>query len=152
VWQKLATRTKRGGKLYIVGVDAAKDAVYARLRLQRPGPGYCHLPKDREPSWFSGLISETVVTRYSRGFPVRENKLRPGLRNEPLDCRVYAYAALCSFGRVGWAHLVANRESQRKEQQKAPEVQQPSQKPQQPAPQRLVSAPMRSNWLTNWRR
>jgi phage terminase large subunit GpA-like protein len=47
-----------------------------------------------------------VVTRYSKGFPIREWRKRSGqLRNEPLDCRVYAYAALCSFGTIRWERL-----------------------------------------------
>jgi len=45
------------------------------------------------------------VTRYSKGFPIREWRKRSGTRNEPLDCRVYAYAALCSFGTIRWNRL-----------------------------------------------
>lgn len=153
VWPRQASRGKKGAKVFVVGVDAAKDTVYSRLRLQNPGPGYCHLPKDREESWFSGLTSETVVTRYSKGFPVREYKLRPGARNEPLDCRVYAYAALCSFGRVLWASVAA-KQQKAKAKQEAAQVSAPAQetppKPQQMPVERRFTAPRR-NFVTGWR-
>ncbi len=155
VWPRQATRGKGGAKLFLLGVDAAKDAIYSRLRLQRPGPGYCHLPKDREPTWFTGLTSETVVTKYSKGFPVREYKLRPGMRNEPLDCRAYAYAALCSFGRIHWKSIL-ERELKKAEQKKAAEEQKVAEavaKPQQQAMPRRQVAPIRGpNFVTGWRR
>jgi phage terminase large subunit GpA-like protein len=48
VWPRRPTRTKKG-KIppFIVGVDAVKDAVYARLRLRltEPGPGAIHFPR-----------------------------------------------------------------------------------------------------------
>lgn len=155
VWPRFATKGKKGAKLYVLGVDAAKDAIYSRLRIERHGAGYCHLPKDRDSSWFDGLTSETVVKKYSRGFPVREYKLRPGMRNEPLDCRVYAYAALCSFGRISWPGWAAKQEKARKlreEQKAAATPQEQSQIPQKQAqnskPQTILRRP---NFITGWR-
>ena len=87
--------------MFMVGVDSAKEQIYSRLKLTTPGPGYCHFPVGRDERYYSGLTSEVVHTRYSKGFPVREWKLKPNTRNEPLDCRVYAYAALCSLN-VNW--------------------------------------------------
>ena len=153
VWPRLATRAKKGGKVFVIGVDAAKDTVYSRLRIQKQGPGYCHFPKERDDAWIAGLISETVITKYSNGFPVREYKLRPGARNEPLDCRVYAYAALCSFGRVSWKGVVAKREESRKaaEAKKTATVEQtPEVKPQRQAPKRAQFHG--TNFVTGWRR
>jgi phage terminase large subunit GpA-like protein len=51
-----------------------------------------HFPHDRDDEWFAQLTAEKLVTKYQRGFPIREwVKTRP--RNEALDCRVYAMAA-----------------------------------------------------------
>lgn len=79
--------------LFPVGVDSAKTLIYQRLGIQEPGPGYCHFPKRYGPEYFAQLVAEKVRTKYSRGFPRREWVLPPGLRNEALDCRVYALAA-----------------------------------------------------------
>jgi phage terminase large subunit GpA-like protein len=85
----------------IVGVSVAKDAVYARLRVQNAGPGYCHFPAGRSPVWFEQLVSEVVETKYSHGRGRRVYVLPQGRRNEALDCRVYAYAALQSLS-IRW--------------------------------------------------
>jgi phage terminase large subunit GpA-like protein len=89
-------RNRRPVDLFIVGVDEAKGLIYSRLKLQEPGPGYCHFPArpEYDEEHFAQLTAEKIVTRYQRGFPKREwVKTRP--RNEALDCRVYALAALC---------------------------------------------------------
>lgn len=89
-------RTGRGQRpvdLFTVGTDEAKLIVSRRLGLSRPGPGYCHFPDTREPEWFKQITAEKVVTRYVKGFAVREWHQHRD-RNEAFDCRVYAYAAL----------------------------------------------------------
>jgi phage terminase large subunit GpA-like protein len=85
----------------IVGVSVAKDAIYARLKVRAPGAGYCHFPKGRAPGYFEQLVSEVVETRYTFGRPKRVYTLPEGRRNEALDCRVYAYAALQSLS-IRW--------------------------------------------------
>lgn len=85
----------------IVGVTAAKDVLYAQLKLQEEGPGYCHFPIGRPLVWFEQLTAEAVQTKYVRGFPKRFYQLPEGRRNEALDCRVYAYAALQSMA-IRW--------------------------------------------------
>ena len=40
------------------------------------------------------LVAEKQLTRYVKGFPVRDWVLKSGQRNEALDCAVYSYAAL----------------------------------------------------------
>jgi phage terminase large subunit GpA-like protein len=102
VWPSgLKARKGKSTDVTIVGVTAAKDAVYARLKVRAPGPGYCHFPKGRSVVWFEQLTSEEVQTKYTRGFPRRVYVLPDGRRNEALDCRVYAYAALQSLG-IRW--------------------------------------------------
>lgn len=94
IWPRRPSRNKKRDTVYLVGVDAAKEALYARLKRSEPGAGYCHFPKGRDADWFRQLTSETLATRYVKGRPVREWRKGPGDRNEALDCRVYAAAAL----------------------------------------------------------
>jgi phage terminase large subunit GpA-like protein len=80
-------------KLFPIGVDTAKDVLFSRMRIAEPGPGYMHFPLSRSDEYFRQLTAEKLVTRYHKGFARREwVKIRP--RNEALDVRVYAMAAL----------------------------------------------------------
>ena len=106
VWPTQLRKTKGSADVTIVGVDAAKDAIYAYLRQQQKGPGFCHFPKGRPQVWFDQLTSEIVQTKYTKGFPVRVYILPEGKRNEALDCRCYAYAALQSMA-VRWGTEMA---------------------------------------------
>ena len=87
-------KTSRPIDVYIVGVDSAKSIVYKRLRIAEPGAGYCHFPQGRSAEYFRGLTAEKAVTKFLKGFPRIEWHKTSGARNEPLDCRVYAFAAL----------------------------------------------------------
>ena len=79
--------------LFPVGVDTAKELVYARLKIKDEGEGYCHFPTGRHEEYFRMLTAEKRVVKYFKGRPKREwVKIRQ--RNEALDCRVYATAAL----------------------------------------------------------
>ncbi|PCJ29615.1 MAG: terminase [Rickettsiales bacterium] len=81
-------------KLFSVGTDTAKEMIYSRLKITEPGAGYCHFPARYDEQYFKQLTAEKVVTRYHKGFPVRKWEKPAGRRNEALDCRVYALAAL----------------------------------------------------------
>lgn len=105
VWPQRASKNNSGKvNLFLIGVDAAKDAIYARLRIQTAGAGFCHFPKGRDPDWFAQLTAESVQTVFKKGFPTRVWQKKPGVRNEALDCRVYAYAALQSLN-VAWSRF-----------------------------------------------
>jgi phage terminase large subunit GpA-like protein len=93
IWPRKPSR-KLGTPFYMINVDAAKDSIYDRLKIEDPGAGFCHFPYGRDREYFDGLTSERKATRYRNGFPKREWRKGAGVRNEPLDCRVYAYAAL----------------------------------------------------------
>ncbi len=80
-------------KVLTVGVDDAKTLLFQYLRINETGPGYCHFPMTRDDRYFKQLTAEKVITKLKRGFPHRE-WIKTSLRNEPLDCRVYAMAAL----------------------------------------------------------
>lgn len=83
--------------LFPVGVDTAKDLVFARLRIQDQGPGYIHFSDTLSDEYFRQLTAEKIVTRYHKGFKKRVfEKVRA--RNEALDCMVYAIAAYAIIG------------------------------------------------------
>ncbi len=78
--------------LYAIGVDTAKEVHYSRLRIEEPGPGYCHFPASRDDEYFRQLTAEKQVIKYHKGFPSRV-WVKHRTRNEALDVRVYAIAA-----------------------------------------------------------
>lgn len=80
--------------LFLVGTDEAKLVTQRRLAIVRPGPNYMHFPHDRDGEWFKQLTAERLNVRYVKGQPVREWIKPDRARNEALDCRNYAYAAL----------------------------------------------------------
>jgi phage terminase large subunit GpA-like protein len=95
-WPKRPPKPKQGlAPLYIVGVDGLKQTLMARLRSPvTEGPTVCHFPAGRERFWFEGLVSERAIRKYKAGVARIEWVKDPAVRNEPLDCRVYAMAAL----------------------------------------------------------
>jgi phage terminase large subunit GpA-like protein len=85
-------------KLYSLGTNAAKDIIYAGLRVPEPGPGYVHFPIDQtkfDEAYFRQILSEKKITVKSGRKLVRAYEpLKPGMRNEALDTWVYARCAL----------------------------------------------------------
>lgn len=86
--------------LFIIGVDAGKALLCQRLRHNTKGPNYCHFPANEEAgydeTYFKGLTSEKMVVRFRKGRSVTVWELKDSKykRNEPLDLRNYATAAL----------------------------------------------------------
>jgi phage terminase large subunit GpA-like protein len=77
-------------KLFTVGTEAAKDKAAAALRIETPGPGFCHFPITYTDDYFKQLTSEQRVRAVRLGFSVwRWVKKKAGARNEAWDCRVY---------------------------------------------------------------
>ena len=83
-----------GCELFTLGVDYLKSLVYSRLGIEAPGPGFCHFPLHYPLEYFGQLTSEVATTKWKQGQPTIEYVLRPGVRNEALDCRTYAMAAV----------------------------------------------------------
>ena len=76
-----------------IGTEAAKDWIFSRLKIEAPGPGYCHFPSRYDEEYFAQLTAERAVIKFSSGVPRRSyRQIRP--RNESLDARVYSLAAL----------------------------------------------------------
>lgn len=97
IWPLRASKTKTRDSVFMVGVDTAKDTVYARFRIEPGNAGACHLPDDPatgyDDDWMEQVTSEQRMTRYREGRPYTVWVLPKGKRNEALDCRVYALAA-----------------------------------------------------------
>ena len=95
---KLSTNNEYNVKVFILGVDSGKEIVVTRLGLVDPGPGYCHFPINTDRGYsevvIKGLNSEQRVTEIKDGRPVTKWKKKSGVRNEPLDLRVYNTAAV----------------------------------------------------------
>lgn len=104
--QKPTKSNREQAYLFTLGVDTGKSLILQRLKIEEEGPGYCHFPKDEEGKtysprgyderYFKGLTAERQVLVYKKGKPyfewhIRDNSYK---RNEPLDCRDYAQAAM----------------------------------------------------------
>lgn len=85
--------------IFILGVDAGKEDIISRLKLKEIGAGYCHFPdnEDRgyDQTYMEGLTAEEKVVRMVNNKMKITWVKKPGVRNEPLDLRNYAYAAVC---------------------------------------------------------
>jgi phage terminase large subunit GpA-like protein len=161
------TRANRGKvMLYPVGSDTAKSTIYGYLK-QDAGQGYMHFSRKVEfgygEDYFKGLTSERVIIRHHFGHPRRYFEKIDGVRNEPLDVRAYALAALAIL-QPDWVLLTKNIE---KKQQvytlKAPTraKEQESEKPEpSTVEQRPVAKPVarayrpfrKPNFATSWKK
>jgi phage terminase large subunit GpA-like protein len=102
-------KIRKGAKLWRVSVAVFKSELYRFLRQEAPTDedlaqgvvhpdGFVHLPKGATAEWVKQLVAEQLVTvidkrRFSK---LEWRKLRD--RNEALDLRVYARAALWVLG------------------------------------------------------
>jgi len=80
--------------LYTIGVHAAKDLIFSRLRVDTPGPGYMNFNQVCDAEFFSQLTSEVKEKYYSGGQTLYRYKKIENRRNEILDLFVYALTAL----------------------------------------------------------
>jgi phage terminase large subunit GpA-like protein len=99
-WQ--GQRTPDGVKLWMMGVDTAKDHIFNRLRLTE-GAGAMHTHQQLDPDWYEGLLVEKPQTRWHKGHAIREYIKPNGARNEPLDCAVGNLAIAHYLGLHKWS-------------------------------------------------
>lgn len=147
---------KRGARVYPIGTDTVKGLIYSRLKNNEPGAGYFHFHNQLELEYYTQLTIEKLMTRYVKGFPVREWTIKKGQRNEALDCCVMAYSAL------QWLYTRFNRktffeqfEKKLKEQPKAPadkkETTNPLANPQKPNTMNIMRTQRRGKgFVTKW--
>lgn len=82
-------KRKKGVMLWQVGTNLAKDLIYGRLQIEKPGPGYMHFPNDATDEYFAQMAGEARVERVTAaGKESRWAALRK--RVEAWDCNVYA--------------------------------------------------------------
>jgi phage terminase large subunit GpA-like protein len=86
-------RTRKPVDLFPVGTDVCKQDIQKRFKISRPGRGFCHIPNTREKEWFEQLTAEKLVKEKIKG-RVQVYWKQTRKRNEALDCRQYATAAL----------------------------------------------------------
>ena len=100
-------KVKRGALLWPVGVSILKGDLYAALKLAAPDEGqpdpagFCHFPAHPD-EWFRQLCAEQLVKRATRTGHTRLEWEQIRDRNEALDCRVYAMAAMLAAGIDRW--------------------------------------------------
>lgn len=90
-------RTERFNTLQVTAyADELKDTVYGYLVVDSPGPGYSHFPNRAiyDHRYFAGLTAENRKIVIVNGQPKLKWENPSGARNEPLDCRCLALAAL----------------------------------------------------------
>jgi len=85
--------------LFTIGVDTLKDVFFTRMGIKHEGDGYCHFPIEESKGYtlevLKGFISEQKIKVPNKNGTYKYVwKKKGGVRNEPLDCRVYATAAL----------------------------------------------------------
>ena len=109
---KPSRNNRRHVVLFTLGVTTIKGTLFSRLKVENRGAGYCHFPLDAKNAhrgydsvYFKGLLSERMVVRRVKGRDTITWEPRsPGIRNEPLDTRVYATGALELFNPNFEAH------------------------------------------------
>lgn len=125
--RKQSGKNARKVDLFLVGTDEAKLITMRRLQQQVKTGGYCHFPADRDEEWFKQLTAEKLTVRYVKGQPIREWVKPDRARNEALDCRVYALAALKimqpSFKRLAERYKMTEENAQN--------IEKPTEKPAQ---------------------
>ncbi len=94
--------------LYHVGTVAAKDTLFARLKLTEPGPGYLHFPDrpEYDQECFEQLAGEEKRNKYDRGVLTGYYYKKIRARNEELDLKVYNLAAIVLLN-PHWEKLAA---------------------------------------------
>ena len=94
----VSRNNREGAALFTIGVDAGKESIVSNLKIENEGAGYCHFPSDYDKGYgvdyFKGITSESLIVTMVNGIPKAKWIKKSGVRNEPLDVRNYAMAAL----------------------------------------------------------
>jgi len=150
----MTRQKKQHVRLVNIGTDTAKELIFGRLELGGDGPGRCHFPLSYDEKYFQGLTSEEKKDEYRQGSHIgvwmpRKDQFGSEIPNEPLDCRVYALAAL----RILPINLSAFRRQETAETPRKPEETeekgaQPAEKPREkPVFRRNPRASRRKSWM-----
>ena len=144
-----------GVRLFTLGVDALKQTFTEYLKLEEIGPGYCHFPNqpNYDEEYFLQLTSEILITKTKNGHPYPVwKKIRE--RNESLDIRVYASAAL----EIGVANLENYVKRAIGNKPQPPEEPPLEQKPNKSSPfiqaarDQLIKSQRRKSFVHGWKK
>ena len=88
-----------------LGTNDGKQSLMNRLTVNEPGALYCHFPLDEteypargyDEIYFKGIISEHKAMKKKNGQLYEVWETTQGVRNEPLDLRVYNIACMMSI-------------------------------------------------------
>jgi phage terminase large subunit GpA-like protein len=94
VARRPSVNNKARCRVFYVGTDAAKDAIYGLLKIGVRGPLYWHFPIYTDRDYFEQLTSENRIVKQVGGRLVSRYELMPNRRNEVLDCEVGNLVAL----------------------------------------------------------
>lgn len=113
-------KNREGVKLVTIGTYTAKDRVFARLKITKPGPRYMHFPKPRETEdperldttygddfYLEQFGAERAEVQRVKGQQARRVYVQIAERNEAIDLEVLAMAALHLLGAGVRDHLEA---------------------------------------------
>lgn len=137
---------KHGLQVYLVGTEKAKDLLIGdrgRITLEGRGPGRLHWYQDVRADFYEQLTSEVKAPhRRLRGKLVWQ--LKAGVRNEALDCTVYALHAsralrLHLWTEAKWAEL--ERQLAQADLFRAPDEAPPA------APKQQATPPAGGDWV-----
>jgi phage terminase large subunit GpA-like protein len=77
-------KSRPSERLYLLGVDSLKSVIFERLKRGQS----IKFSDTLDATYFEQIASERLVTKFSRGRPVKMFEVVPGRRNEALDCLV----------------------------------------------------------------
>lgn len=130
--------------LFTIGVDTAKELIFARLQIEEAGPGYMHFSRNCDDEYFKQLTGEKQVTKFNKGFPTKV-WVKTRTRNEALDCEVYALSAYTLLN-VNMASLASRMETHVKQlTAKPPEGESTEQQAEPPKPRNRIKKVSRSS-------
>ena len=144
---------KSGVILWHVGTNHAKDLLYGRMQLTRPGPGYLHFSAELSDEFFKQFTAEVRTSRRTaRGDESAWTALRK--RNEAWDCSVYAvwletHFELAKRSAKWWADLAAKVAPPTADLFSAPPE---APRPDPPKKDWLPRSTHKNNFATGWRK
>jgi phage terminase large subunit GpA-like protein len=113
-------KKKNRAILRTINVDDAKTIIFKRLRIEEPGPGYCHFPGHYSDQHYKQLTNETKRKKRKNGVVVGFEWVKKG-PNEQLDVRSYNLGAF-EFLNPSLAKIKLRLERQAEQHKQVPEV------------------------------
>jgi phage terminase large subunit GpA-like protein len=143
---KISRNNRHRAMVIPLGVDTAKELIYARLEIEDPGPAYMHFSSECNDEYFKELTAERHITKYSRGFPTKVWVKKEGQRNEALDTEVYALAAfkLLTVNMESLAKELRARSTGKKEEKVSKGKRISHHNP-------FTGTPRGSDWINSWK-